>query len=120
MPLEDIPLHEEKQPVKQAETLDLNIPIDVQAELYLQYHNAKRLFVYTESDPDTPTNQKAQVLNTLAAILAQITKTQTELHSIQRVRAIEETLIAILKEQSEEFRQTFMNLYEAKLAELSR
>lgn len=88
--------------------------LDLDKELLNQYNNARKLFDEIEFDNETPTNQKASVLNTITTILREILKMQQDLHNIERVKLIEVTLINVLK-QHETLREAFLKDYEEAL-----
>jgi uncharacterized membrane protein YdbT with pleckstrin-like domain len=71
--------------------------INLAQELVLQFMRVKELQTDTLGDERVKANQKAQVANSVAATLAQLTKLQTELHTAERLKAIEGMLIRHLK-----------------------
>lgn len=90
---------------------DLNIA----DELLIQYKNAVNLFEAAQHDNDIPANQKAQLLNSISAIITNISKTQTDVYNAERLKALENTLIATLKDFPE-VKSTFLDAYERALA----
>lgn len=114
--LDDIPLHGQSQPPK-TETKQVAIfnykpeDINLRNELAEQYSKAKSLFANIEYDDEVPANQKAQVLNSLVSILAQITKSEAEVHSLNEVKKLEDALITALKQMPEDFQAIFYDAY---------
>lgn len=107
---------EEKQVIYR----DLGGSLDALAldrELYLQYSTASRLLESVEVDQTTPLNQKAQLINTLTVILTNIVKTQAEIYNMERMKKLEQALIATLKEFPD-LNTAFWNEYE-KLSDAS-
>lgn len=118
MSLEDFPLHHKPIPeearrpsFKQYRPEDINLA----EELAAQYSEAKNLYETIKYQPDIPANQKAQVLNSLTSILVQITKSQEEVHSINKVKQIEVALIQTLKAMPESLQNAFYEAYEGNL-----
>lgn len=104
-----------KTPVFVAPFIELtSIDLNLEAEILIQYNRARRLLHAAEYDETIPLNQKAQALNSATAILAALTKSQGELHSIEKVRKIEAALIKTLK-AFPEVNQAFLDEYEGNL-----
>ena len=63
-----------------------------------------------------PANQKAQLINSCASLLSQMTKTQTELYGAERLKRMEQALIETLKTMDlkiyEQFMVAYSELYE--------
>ncbi len=107
------PVIEQPAPVikQQAATLrELNL----EDELLAQYHRATLLLSDAEHDETVTLAQKAQTLNGITAILAQITKSQAELYSVERVKTMEAVLIKTLKAYPH-LSQAFLVSYEEAL-----
>lgn len=83
-------------------------------ELLTQYKAAVALFEDVRHDLETPANQKAQLLNSISAIIGNISKTQTDVYNAERLKLLENTLIATLKEFPE-VKQAFLEAYERQL-----
>lgn len=66
-------------------------------ELFIQYSMAVRMMTGVENDSTIPLNQKAQLLNTITAVLSQIVKTQAELYNAENFKKLEQSLIEALK-----------------------
>lgn len=71
--------------------------LDLNQELVLQFQIAKDIMARSQNDPLIPTNQKAQVLNSAAALLKQLSDAQVKLYASERLRAMEAALIDTLK-----------------------
>ena len=91
--------------------------LDLDAELYNAYAKAKNYLADVQSDDQVPTNQVAQVFNTISAILKEIVKMQTELHNAERVKKLEAAMIQAIKLAPLESQQAFLVQYEAILKE---
>jgi hypothetical protein len=85
--------------------------INLAQELVLQFMRVKELQTATLSDTKVAANQKAQVANSVAATLAQLTKLQTELHTAERLKTIEGILIRHLKTLPVEVVEAFLEEY---------
>lgn len=83
--------------------------LDLQSEIVFQFIAAKKLFSDAQDDSDIPLNQKAQILNSTAALLKQLKDSQVELYSAERNRLQERALITAL--------QVFPELHAAFLAD---
>lgn len=88
--------------------------LDLDHELLTQYKAAQTLLTEAAYDKVTPLNQKAQVLNSITAIITQIIKLQQEVHSIEEVKEIEAALIETLKEFPE-IKEKFLKAYKKRL-----
>lgn len=87
--------------------------INLEAELVSQYAKIKTLQSDVMADQDTPVNQKAQVANSCAATLGQLTKMQSDFYTSERFKSIEGILIKYLKTLPESMVLEFFNEYEA-------
>jgi len=90
--------------------------IEVSNELASLFATAKTLLNQVVSDPEVPVNQRAQVLNSVTAVLERITKTRTDLYNSERIRRVEQALLRVMRDQPEEVRQRFLAEYERTLA----
>ncbi|UCV26781.1 hypothetical protein [Ferribacterium limneticum] len=86
--------------------------IDLTQELVLQFTRVKELQIATLASSRVPANQKAQVANSVASILGQLTKLQTELHTAERFKAMETHLIRAMKKLPLEEAEEFLREYE--------
>lgn len=100
-----------KNPTTLLSSLD---ELDLSQELLQAYNKAKLLLSDAEYDESIPLNQKVQAVNSIAAILQTIAKTQETLHNTQTVTKIEAVLINTLK-NFPEIREEFLAAYEAAL-----
>lgn len=90
--------------------------IDLEEELLLQFQRTKAFYDHVMGDDKVPANQRAQTANSCSAILEQLIKLQLVLYSAERVKAIESTLLRVLKAQPEDFQKQFFETYERALA----
>lgn len=98
--------------------LELGInEIDLDVELSLQYRHAKALYADVAEDEITPTNQKAQVLNTISNILKQITETMEKANSITRHKKIEAATLLAVKDLPLEAKKKFFDTFKEYLDE---
>lgn len=92
--------------------------LDLDKELLDQYKNAKQLLKDVDDDEETPLNQKAQIMNTITAILTKIIENQTALYDAERIKLIESVLIDVLK-GFPEINQAFLLRYKEALSNAS-
>jgi len=76
--------------------------------------SVKELLQTVANDVMTPVNQKAQVINSLSSVLLQMTKSQSDLYSAERVKKIERTVIKVLANTSEKLAAEFLAAYETE------
>jgi hypothetical protein len=88
--------------------------LNIENELLEQYNRARKLLQDAEFEDGTGLNQKAQVLNSITSILAAITKMQSELYDVERVKILEGTLIDVLLEFPE-VKDAFLTRYRKAL-----
>lgn len=88
--------------------------LDLDKELFDQYHTAKKLAEEAAYDAEAPLNQKVQANNAIVAILTQIVKLQTDLYNAQTIARLENILIATLKDFPE-IKAKFLEAYEGAL-----
>lgn len=105
----------QEQLVKLRTEIDSNLSLDINEmdlhdELSLQYRQAKALYTEVKDDSETPANQKAQVLNTISSILTTITKTISEVYSIERHKKIEAATLAAVRDLPEENKKKFFDM----------
>ncbi len=91
--------------------------IDLQEELVSQYRKSRKLYDDVLTDPDVQANQKAQLANSLVAILAQMKKMQDDLMRDRTMQAIETVLIDSIKTLPQEVRDAFYEECEARAAQ---
>jgi len=126
IPVESLPLNQynDQELITLRARIDESLPtlneIDLQQELVLQFVGAKALLKDVQSDIETPLNQKAQIINSASAILKQLASIQTELYSAERNKALELTLIELIKAEADpETRDWFLEEYERRLEKLA-
>lgn len=90
--------------------------LNLDEELLIQYQNAVGTFESIRYDEETPANQKAQILNTISAILTNIVKLQTEMYDAERLKKLESALITILQ-GFPDIKEAFLQAYEKALAQ---
>lgn len=90
--------------------------LNLDEELLIQYQNAVSTFESIRYDEETPANQKAQILNTISAILTNIVKLQTEMYDAERLKKLESALITILQ-GFPDIKEAFLQAYEKALAQ---
>lgn len=110
----DILTHTPKQVPQKAKITKLE-ELDLDLELLEQYQAAKSVLEDIQYDEQVPANQKAQVMNTITSILQAIIKLQQDLHNVERMKAVENTLINVLQ-RHETLRDEFLKDYESSLA----
>lgn len=89
--------------------------LDLDHELLQQYKAASDTYEAIKAG-NTPANQKAQLLNTITTILTGILKLQTDLYNAERLKKLESTLIATLKDFPE-LREPFLEKYKKALSD---
>lgn len=100
------------------ERLPKSDSLDLMQELVLQFESAKGLLQQAKYDEETPLNQKAQIINSAAALLKQLADMQIKLYTSERNKAMEQVLIDLLNEADAEDRDAFLDEYEARLLKL--
>lgn len=88
--------------------------LDLNKELLDQYNAARKLLHTTEYDLAVPANQKAQVINSLSAIISTLIKQQQELYNLEQLKKMETALLFTLKKYPEMQKQ-FLEDYEKAL-----
>lgn len=86
--------------------------LDLKNELLEQYNRARKLLHEASYNAEVPLNQKASVINSATSILAALTKSQAELHSVEEVKKLELALVTALK-KFPELQEEFMKVYKA-------
>lgn len=88
--------------------------LNLDTELLAQYKTTVMLQESAASNDEIPLNQKAQIANTITAILKQIVDTQAKLYDTERLKLLENTLIVTLQEFPE-ISESFLNNYKKAL-----
>lgn len=91
---------------------DTLVALDLETELVSQYRKTKDLMDEVMNDKLCPTNQKAQVANSVVSTLAQLIKLQEDLRREETLKIMEECLTDALKALPDEVRQAFYAEYE--------
>lgn len=89
--------------------------MNLERELTLQLRSAQTLQQSVLDDEETPANQKAQVMNSVANTLQHLVKMQVEYYTPERLKLIEAALVRTLKEWPDEQTHAFFQRYEALL-----
>lgn len=89
--------------------------VDLTTEILTQLTYAIRLRNATALDPDIPANQKAQVNNSCASLILQLTKAQTDLYASDRLKKQEACLIKCLKTLPDATTEAFLKAYAEEL-----
>lgn len=87
--------------------------MNLEEELVRQYLKVQELQAWALEDPDTPANQRAQVCSTVANTLQHLVRMQTEFHTAERFKAIENLMIKHFKTLPLEVVEAFIKDYEA-------
>lgn len=111
------PRPEKPTAIKKSVTASKLNDLDLDKELLDQYKNAKEILEDILRDESIAANQKAQVINTISAILQNIIKLQQELHSVERLKLIENTLIETLQSH-ETLKEAFLKDYKTALEKI--
>ena len=88
--------------------------LNLDLELLEQYKSTVALQETAATDFSIPLNQKAQIANTITAILKQIVDTQARLYNTERFKLLENILISTLQEFPE-ISENFLNKYQKAL-----
>ncbi len=86
--------------------------LSIKDELLFAFNTAKRLSVQSSSEDSL--SQRAQAVNTLARVLADITSLQERVHNVDRLKEIESALVKTLQNHPE-VRQAFLEEYKNTL-----
>ena len=101
---------EKSLPVKDLKDVDLS------RELVLQMLSTQELQADVMGDDEVPANQKAQTANAVAGILANLIKLQSEVYTSERLKKIEQVLVATVGMFPETVGREFFAEYEKALA----
>jgi hypothetical protein len=88
-------------------------PLDLHAELLLQYQKAKDMLQDAEIS-DEPLNYRVQALNAIGSVISQLVKLQSDLHTLEEIKRVEMALSHSLK-QFPELQQEFFDTYKGAL-----
>lgn len=94
--------------------------INLEQELVYQLRTAQLLqeAVMSTDDLEIPANQKAQVLNSVAATIQHLIKMQSDLYTFERFKRIESMLVRLLNTWPDEQTREFFTRYEKELKKL--
>lgn len=92
--------------------------VSIEKELVIQLLAAQALQKETLASDNTPANQKAQVLNSAGAALANLAKLQVEIYDSERLKKIEAILIECLQELPMGAQEQFFQMYEQRLGKM--
>lgn len=87
--------------------------IDLEKELVIQFYVTKQLQTDTLNDQKADPGKKASVVGACLAMLKEMTKTQIELHTAERFKAIEGLMIRAMKTLPKETVDKFLKDYES-------
>lgn len=85
--------------------------INLTDELTLQYRQGKRLLEEVQNDRNVPANQRAQVYNSVGAMLGNIVKFQEVVYSAERLKRYETAFLKAINTMPEEGKVAFFDLY---------
>jgi hypothetical protein len=93
----------------------LNIDItklNLAEELGMQYRSGMVLLASVQEDKDTPANQRAQVFNSVSAMLEKIFKNQKIVYDAERLKRFESAFLKTLElVGTDEMKRRFFDLY---------
>lgn len=117
----DIALLDEDALLDLRSQIDMRLPtkalsdINLERELVLQLCTVQNLQRDVLQEEGVPANQKAQTANSVAATLSALSKLQTEVHTSERLKELEQILIETLQTLPTEAAEAFLAAYEEKL-----
>lgn len=89
--------------------------VNLVKEVLLQMHRAKNLQEKASTEVGVPMNQRAQVQNSLGAMLSQLAKVQVQLYSSERIKRIQSAVIKTVKTLPKKQQDIFFELLEQEL-----
>lgn len=91
--------------------LDLT-KLNLAEELGMQYRSGMTLLASVQDDSDTPANQRAQVFNSVGAMLDKIVKNQKIVYDAERLKRFESAFLKVLDLLgTDEMKRRFFDLY---------
>lgn len=105
-------LLELREKIEQRLPAQMLADLNLEKELVLQYLAIKSMLAKIVDNEATPANQRAQVANSVTAILGDMTKLQNSLYNSERVKKLEAAMIKALEVLPMETRQDFLERYE--------
>ncbi len=97
--------------------IDVKLKLDLKSmnlaeELAVQFRQGKLLLEsVTKVGSDVPTNQQAQVFNTLNAMLNTIAKQMDIVYSAERLKRFEVSMLKVLEQLPKESKEKFFDMY---------
>lgn len=96
--------------------IDLRLKVEIKdlnltEELGLNYRQGKVLLESVQNDPLTPVNQKAQVFNSVGAMLSNIVKLRDVVFSAERQKRFESSFLKVLEKMPAESKIAFFDMY---------
>lgn len=116
-----MPVHEL---IKYYEEIRAHLPgvnlseMNMEEELVLQLHSIKSIQSMIIDDDDIAPNQKAQVANSVTAVINRLVDMQGEVYASERFKRIENLMIRALRKLPEDVAAGFLDDYTALLASL--
>ena len=92
--------------------------LDISNEIAVTYSRAKGILRQLEDNIAENPTAVVSAVNSLTAQLSQMIKMQERVTNLNKIKKIEDILITLLQKQPKEFRETFLEEYEAALKEL--
>lgn len=90
--------------------------VNLAEELVLQFQTVKHLQTdVLRVGSKVSAQQQSAVANSCATALAHLVKMQTELHTAERLKNIEQVLIQVMRDQTESVQHAFFEKYERML-----
>lgn len=93
--------------------------IDLEQELVLQFQRNKRLQTEVAQADDVPTNQRAQVSNSVRSGLMELIKLQQAVYNAEQCRKMEAALAKALRTLPEEAQRVFYDAYQREADKLA-
>lgn len=90
--------------------LDLT-KLNLAEELGMQYRSGMILLASVQGDSDTPANQRAQVFNSVGAMLEKIVKQQKVVYNAERLKRFEHAFLRVLEDLPLESKHKFFDQY---------
>lgn len=90
--------------------LDLT-QLNLAEELGMQYRSGQILLASVQDDSGTPANQRAQVFNSVSAMLEKIVKQQKIVYNAERLKRFEHAFLKVLEDMPLEAKHKFFDLY---------
>jgi len=86
--------------------------LNLEEETLLQFHTLRELQATVMDEKEVPVNQRAQVANSVGAVLKNLGDQQITLYSSERFKDVENLLIRTLTKLEEDVAREFINEYE--------